>query len=564
MCLFSRFRKVAWIFVVLALLPFVGARPAEAAVAIAFRSQTSATTSNTQQFTIDINKPAGLQSGDLLVAAIASGHYTNTATLAGPAGWSRLDGQHSQYLDTAIFYKIATGAESATYTFTSDVQERMVGIISAYSGVNTATPFLDFGSNLPPSGTVRTTPSAAVIGTGAWLLSVFSQDLGASWTPPAGDTQRASTVNTGFNNMILADTNGTVSSGNYTKSATANVSSTDSSSFLLVLNPGSADIAASMTLADPRATQTTTYELDVSAVTLTPIQCMRLEFDTMYNGSGSIPAGMNISSAALNATSNYVPSPGSWSTNATQATGVITFTNASGGSPPSSSGRSVVVTGITSPTSSGIYYALFSTYTATDCSTGPVNRASVAFTVTDGTAVAIDIRPVMTFSVAGLNAGSCNAAPITATGSTASVINLGHVGAGNVATGAQTFNVTTNAASGYSVFVRSLVAAPALREVGGQSIADVGGSNALPGAAPVVGVPGFGYTVDDSTLSGNATRFTASGPKYAALTTSNQEVAYSASGYVSETQCIAYSVTAGPNKPASYSTTVVYTMVPTY
>jgi hypothetical protein len=80
----------------------------------------------------------------------------------------------------------------------------------------------------------------------------------------------------------------------------------------------------------------------------------------------------------------------------------------------------------------------------------------------------------------------------------------------------RTLTVGTNAATGDTVFARYT---GVMTDGASHNITDWMGSNASPTASWAAGNLYFGYTVDDSSLSGTANRFTNGGAKFAAMTT---------------------------------------------
>lgn len=167
------------------------------------------------------------------------------------------------------------------------------------------------------------------------------------------------------------------------------------------------------------------------------------------------------------------------------------------------------------------------------------------------------VDPSMTFTVAG-RSSVCNGQSATnfQTGATATAVGLGHISSSTVAGGAQDLSVGTNAANGFTVYSRTSGTTPhSLRDGAGHSIADVSGTNASPGAAPVAGTAGFGYTTSD--VFGSNT--------WAKLTNSNDAVLVGSAGTASKSTCIGYEVAVASTTPAgAYSTTVVYSAVPTF
>jgi hypothetical protein len=89
------------------------------------------------------------------------------------------------------------------------------------------------------------------------------------------------------------------------------------------------------------------------------------------------------------------------------------------------------------------------------------------------------------------------------------------------------------------------------------------GIELIPTATWSAGSAYYGYTVDDSTLSPTANRFTNGGAKFAAMTTSHAEVHYGSGTASNDANCIGYQVGVSAATPAgTHSTTVIYTAVP--
>lgn len=147
-------------------------------------------------------------------------------------------------------------------------------------------------------------------------------------------------------------------------------------------------------------------------------------------------------------------------------------------------------------------------------------------------------------------------------------VNFNNLNAGNSYTDSSKTTVlttSTNAYNGYVVNARSTGALTA----GATTIADYTSPNSAP---TTWSGNGFGYTTNDSSLTGGtANRFTSGGPKYAGFTTSSpgDPVADHAgpvtSAILNEQFTISYRVTV-PNsqRAAQYNTTVLYIVVPSY
>lgn len=305
------------------------------------------------------------------------------------------------------------------------------------------------------------------------------------------------------------------------------------------------------------------YDIQASGVTQSDIKCIRVEFDTAVDGSGGKPSGLNISSAALSASSDYVPTPASWSISNNNTTGVSSITFATGESPASSSGRNVILTGITNgSTPDTSYYVIFNTYNNTDCASTGVDNATAAFIYTAGQSVSLSVDSSLSFTVAGKSSGSsCNGATTNFT-TTSSTVPMGTPTTSTNRIGAQDLTVSTNGAGGYTVYTRYT----GLPTSGSNNIDDHSGSNASPTAFSAAGTEAFGYTTSDSSLgTGTANRFTSTPNVWAAFTTSNAEVAYHNGAVANQTTCVG--VQAGisaTTQAGSYNTTLVYTAVPVF
>lgn len=318
----------------------------------------------------------------------------------------------------------------------------------------------------------------------------------------------------------------------------------------------------SESISDSRpSTTSVSYTTTFSGVTLSATKCIKLVFSTAAT-AGAVPTGMTTTGAALSATSNYMPTPASWTTTAT-TNGTVTLTYATGETPASASSRTVVLTGITNGSTAGTtYFVQFSTFNNTDCATSAIDSGTTTFIYTSGQAVSLTVDPSIAFTVAGVaNAQLVNGATTTVT-STATTIPLGTVTTAANAIAAQDLTVTTNAGSGYTVYTR-YTAAPTS---GANTIAAWTGTNGVPTTFSAAGTAAFGYTTNDATLgTGTANRFTSVGNVWSGFTTSNLEVAYGAAAVSSDVTRVGYQVGIAATTPAgTYTTTVILTATPTY
>ncbi len=107
-------------------------------MAVGFIASAFATGSPTTSLVV--NKPTGTVLGSVLLVGLRLRSST-AVTVTPPAGWTQIrqDIFANKYTQT-VYYKVATGVEPASYTFSLSVSCRGVIGMSSYSGVDTAAP----------------------------------------------------------------------------------------------------------------------------------------------------------------------------------------------------------------------------------------------------------------------------------------------------------------------------------------------------------------------------------------------------------------------------------------
>lgn len=322
----------------------------------------------------------------------------------------------------------------------------------------------------------------------------------------------------------------------------------------------------SVSLSDARPDQTSvSYTIDFDNVTTSTIKCIKAVFSDAATG-GSVPTGMTTTGAAFGGTSDYVPTPASWTADAA-TNGTVKLTYTTGETPAAATDRTVILTGITNgSTADNDYFVQFNTYNNIDCSTSGVDSGTVTFIYTTGQAVSLTVDPSISFTVNTVASSQTVNGATTTVASTATTIPLGTVTTSANAIAAHDLTVTTNAGSGYTIYAR-YTASPTYD--GDKTISDgITGTNASPASFTSPATEAFGYTTNDSTLTATgdgAARFTDTGNEWAKFTTSNAEVAYSSAAVSSQTTRTGYQVgIAGTTEAGSYTTTVILTATPTY
>jgi sugar lactone lactonase YvrE len=171
---------------------------------------------------VTISKPAGVTTGDLMVAAVT---VRGAPTITAPGGWTlaRIDTNGSA-MRQVVYTKFAAGSEPSSYTWSFSAKASSAGIIVAYQGIDVATP-VDASSGQPnPASTAITAPALSASVPGTLLVGFFGTAGNAATAPPTGMIEQAEIIQSaGKNKMSLEAADaflaGTGSSG--TRVATA-------------------------------------------------------------------------------------------------------------------------------------------------------------------------------------------------------------------------------------------------------------------------------------------------------------------------------------------------------
>lgn len=98
---------------------------------------------------LSLSKPTGVVSGHVLLVQIAS----NDQTITSPSGWTKYQTSVTGVFEVQQFVKVAGGSEASSYSFTMPSAGPMVGVLTAWEGVNQSTPL---GANNHPTQTATT------------------------------------------------------------------------------------------------------------------------------------------------------------------------------------------------------------------------------------------------------------------------------------------------------------------------------------------------------------------------------------------------------------------------
>ena len=192
------------VILVLAVLVAALGMPVDAGAAIAFGSSTTATNGGSSN-TLVITQPAGMETGDVLVAQITFEKGSDIDPLTAPDGWTlELLTNSGTDIGQAIYYKVITnaGTEPASYTWTFSQTAKAGGAILRYSGVDATDPTVASAGSTGASGNLDA-PSVTA-DAGSFLLALYGIKKDTTLSTPAGMNQRATTTSTGNDIRILA------------------------------------------------------------------------------------------------------------------------------------------------------------------------------------------------------------------------------------------------------------------------------------------------------------------------------------------------------------------------
>jgi len=146
---------------------------------IAFRAATSAKTTNKK---LTISKPAGLATGDVMLASIA---IASNATTTAPAGWASIGTLTSGSMRQTIYWHVAAASEPASYLWSFTANQNATGAIVAYSGANATTPTI-YGGQANAISTSITAPSVTTVASNSLVVGFFGIAASTTVSPPSG------------------------------------------------------------------------------------------------------------------------------------------------------------------------------------------------------------------------------------------------------------------------------------------------------------------------------------------------------------------------------------------
>lgn len=101
---------------------------------------TATTATSASGGTITINKPTGVQAGDIMIATITRAATSGNSSLN---GWTLVSSQRHPSVTrfTTVLYRVADGTEGSSFSFSKGSNVAAVGSIIAFSGIDASNPF---------------------------------------------------------------------------------------------------------------------------------------------------------------------------------------------------------------------------------------------------------------------------------------------------------------------------------------------------------------------------------------------------------------------------------------
>jgi RHS repeat-associated protein len=218
-----------------------------AGITPAFRSANSATTTGA---TLTITKPSGVAANDVLIASVAV--TPSSASLTPPASWTlvrRTDNAGPTSNSLAVYYKVATGSEPASYAWSVGGSSFTVGGVQAFSGVDTANPIDIENGQVTASSLTHATPNVTTTLANAMVVASHAFASSRTWSPPSGMTESFDRPS-GSNNATGLSIEGSrvlqpLAGATGAKSATAAGFADAGNTHILALRPASVNLAIS-------------------------------------------------------------------------------------------------------------------------------------------------------------------------------------------------------------------------------------------------------------------------------------------------------------------------------
>jgi hypothetical protein len=164
----------------------------------------AATGVNATTAQVSVPMPA-TAAGDLVLASV---DVRGQPAITPPAGWTLLQADTSgTALRKATYWRTATAAEPASYTWRFNNTKAAVGTILSYSGVSTTAPIEASSGQANAAAKAITAPSLTTTSPDAVVVGLFGTAKDAAVAPPTGMTERSeASVNGGTGAIATGET----------------------------------------------------------------------------------------------------------------------------------------------------------------------------------------------------------------------------------------------------------------------------------------------------------------------------------------------------------------------
>ena len=246
-----------WLRWLAALLVLVAAPAAWAQ--ISHVSSSVGTLSSSAVGSVQISKPTGLATGDVMIAIVSQRGSNFPIVGSAPSGWTQiLNKDNGSSIGIAIYYRVATASEAGSWTWNFGASDRSAGAIAAFRGVDTSAPIAASGSQINASSTSMTAPSVSPAGANSMLVALYAGTSGAATsTPPTGMTES-------FDAATSAGPNGVMVTAAYATQAGAGASGSKAAT----ASSSVANIGALVALKSASASSVDHYELSLPSTSL--------------------------------------------------------------------------------------------------------------------------------------------------------------------------------------------------------------------------------------------------------------------------------------------------------
>jgi len=303
-----------------------------------------------------------------------------------------------------------------------------------------------------------------------------------------------------------------------------------------------------------------TYTTKFTFPSTTALECIQIKFATT-TGMGTPATGMTSGSGFT--LSGGGLTQGNW-TNYGTTNGTLEIYAASGQTPTTTAATvtwtGVTNTSITNPTNIYAQVTTYGTETSSGAScTGPVDQSNInAMLFTSGVTTTVSVDPSLTFSVANDGAAVNGSGDTGFVTTTATSIPFGTVDAGSTGVASQTLTVSTNAKNGYNLYINKT---QSLTDAASDTYRDQGNLLSAPASFDGSTSQSSFALTDDSTNNSLGSNHWGK-----IQNTPNSDAIDSATGPVSG-QAVHDEFkleTSNTQAPGTYTTTVVYTVAPSY